>query len=134
MCERVKPTPGTAVMDPESPVCFIGCPRQPGRTCTAWTNEESNPRWEFRGTRDAPTLLPSYNCAGGCGWHGYVVDGKLIAAQPGVSVLTLCASCEHPHIVSIGIQPNGRGQIAVDVRVDDARKLAAQPEETSADA
>lgn len=33
------------------------------------------PSWELTGTDDAPTLTPSVNCTGCCGWHGYLTAG-----------------------------------------------------------
>lgn len=29
---------------------------------------------------DKPTLTPSINCTGGCGWHGFVRDGEFVKA------------------------------------------------------
>lgn len=34
-----------------------------------------SPSWELGGTPTAPTLRPSINCVGCCGWHGYLTDG-----------------------------------------------------------
>lgn len=31
--------------------------------------------WEISGLPDKPTLKPSVNCEGCCGWHGYLTDG-----------------------------------------------------------
>lgn len=102
---RTIPEPGTAVMDPEAPLCFIGCPRRPGTVCHAWVNPESDPRWELHGPRERPTLTPSYNCVRGCGWHGFVVDGKLVDAPPGLTSLHVCAACGEPeiHVIRLGV-------------------------------
>lgn len=102
---NTKPKPGTAVMDLEAPVCWIGCPREPGTVCAAWTNADANPKWELHGPPEAPTLSPSYICADRCQWHGFIVDGKLIDAPPGLSSLHLCASCGEPeiHVIKLGV-------------------------------
>jgi hypothetical protein len=36
--------------------------------------------WHHDGDDDAPTLTPSVNCVGGCGWHGWVRAGSLTDA------------------------------------------------------
>lgn len=33
------------------------------------------PSWTWDGNADAPTLTPSIDCQGGCGWHGYLTAG-----------------------------------------------------------
>jgi hypothetical protein len=33
--------------------------------------------WGFNGNLDKPTLTPSFNCVGGCGWHGFITDGVM---------------------------------------------------------
>jgi hypothetical protein len=43
----------------------IGHPDKPART----------PSWRFDGNVEAPTLTPSINCTGGCGWHGFLTAG-----------------------------------------------------------
>ena len=34
-----------------------------------------SPSWHMTGPPDAPSLTPSLNCTGCCGWHGYLTDG-----------------------------------------------------------
>jgi hypothetical protein len=34
------------------------------------------PQWDWDGNRDAPTMHPSINCGGHCGWHGYIRKGR----------------------------------------------------------
>jgi hypothetical protein len=55
------------------------CPRHPGSMCGVPLKPLSNPPhnsgWTFDGNRDAPTLAPSVNCVGGCGWHGWIQAG-----------------------------------------------------------
>lgn len=34
------------------------------------------PEWGWDGNYDAPTLTPSINCIGGCGWHGFITKGE----------------------------------------------------------
>lgn len=31
--------------------------------------------WHWDGNAEAPTLTPSINCVGGCGWHGSLTKG-----------------------------------------------------------
>lgn len=100
-------------------MCFIGCPRQAGRGCTAQVKGDGA-EWTNHGSAEKPTLTPSYNCVGGCGWHGYVVDGKTIDAPAGgVSTLHVCANCQHPEIqtVHVGIKPMGEGRIGAEVKL-----------------
>ena len=33
--------------------------------------------WNHDGNDDAPTLTPSVNCVGGCGWHGFITNGRM---------------------------------------------------------
>lgn len=33
------------------------------------------PTWSWDGNVEQPTLNPSINCNGGCGWHGYMRAG-----------------------------------------------------------
>lgn len=85
-------------MEPGVPVCLIGCPRQPGRVCTAWVKPAADAAWTNTGTDEKPTLIPSYHCVGGCGWHGYVTNGVLSDAPPGVTVnVTECSACGGNH-------------------------------------
>ena len=62
------------------------CPN--GRTCAVMLRPctlESVNAWEFSGSEDAPTLMPSINCiaekdgkpTGGCGWHGFILQGVM---------------------------------------------------------
>lgn len=36
--------------------------------------------WSHDGNDDAPTLTPSVNCVGGCGWHGFIRAGVMTDA------------------------------------------------------
>lgn len=36
------------------------------------------PQWDWDGNRENPTLSPSINCEGHCGWHGYVRGGRCV--------------------------------------------------------
>jgi hypothetical protein len=38
------------------------------------------PMWDWDGNVEAPTFSPSINCleGSGCGWHGYIVGGKVV--------------------------------------------------------
>jgi hypothetical protein len=116
----VKPESGVAVMDPIAPICNLGCPREKGRACAVWVKPAPNAEWENHGTREAPTLTPSYNCVGGCGWHGYIVDGKMVDAPAGgISTMHVCANCKHPEIqtVHVGVKPLPDGRVGVDVKM-----------------
>jgi hypothetical protein len=33
--------------------------------------------WGWDGNLERPTLNPSINCVGGCGWHGHIVGGDI---------------------------------------------------------
>ena len=33
--------------------------------------------WAWDGNVEAPTLTPSINCVGGCGWHGFITAGVM---------------------------------------------------------
>lgn len=37
-------------------------------------------QWEWDGNTDAPTLKPSINCVGCCGWHGFLTAGEFKSA------------------------------------------------------
>jgi hypothetical protein len=103
-----------------APLCNMGCPLQPGRVCTAWTAPAPNAEWVNHGTREAPTLTPSYNCVNGCKWHGYIVDGKLIdAPAAGISTMHVCASCGHPeiHTVHVTPKPMPEGRLGIEVEM-----------------
>lgn len=113
-----KPAPGTALVIAEAPLCNIGCPRNPGQVCTAWIKPAPDALWENHDTREAPTLTPSYICEKGCGWHGYIVDGRLVdAPKEGISTLHVCANCKHPeiHTVHINAGQTPDGQLAIKV-------------------
>lgn len=101
-----KQPPGTASIIAEAPLCHIGCPRELGRVCTAWIKPAPDALWENHDSRESPTLTPSYNCVNGCGWHGYIVDGKLVdAPKQGISTLHVCSNCKHPEIHTVHITP-----------------------------
>jgi len=56
---------------------FYECPR--GNTCGVPV-EGPGQHWQFDGNRDTPTLTPSINCVGGCLWHGWIRNGKMVTA------------------------------------------------------
>jgi hypothetical protein len=33
--------------------------------------------WGWDGNDERPTLTPSINCVGGCGWHGFITAGVM---------------------------------------------------------
>jgi Family of unknown function (DUF6527) len=60
---------------------WFTCPRKPGKACAVPLLPARNPNgagWAWDGDTDAPTLTPSINCVGGCGWHGFITDGKVV--------------------------------------------------------
>ena len=59
-----------------------GCPRRPGSSCSVPVRGESLPNgagpWGWDGNLENPTITPSINCVGGCGWHGFITAGKVV--------------------------------------------------------
>lgn len=58
----------------------FGCPRQPGNVCGVPLLPKRLPNgagWAWDGDIEQPTLTPSINCVGGCGWHGFVTKGEI---------------------------------------------------------
>lgn len=51
-----------------------GCGRVSGMT-VGDPKPVSSPSWRMTGPAEAPTLAPSVNCVGCCGWHGHLVGG-----------------------------------------------------------
>lgn len=41
----------------------------------------AKPSWRWDGNLDRPTLKPSINCVGGCGWHGFVIEGNFVDGE-----------------------------------------------------
>jgi hypothetical protein len=113
---------GTAVIynRPFGPLCLIGCPNGRG-TCNADVKPTpgDGPRWDNIGTDEKPTLTPSYHCIRGCGWHGYVVNGELRDAPPGVSSIVACSECKHPHMIRVEVSADRRCNINVDLAFSD---------------
>lgn len=55
------------------------CPRT-GRPCGSIVigkkeKPDGSPSWLWDGNALLPTLSPSVNCVGGCGWHGFLRSG-----------------------------------------------------------
>lgn len=100
------------------PVCVFDCPRGKGVTasgkCSAAILGPGAP-WKNVGTNEKPTLEPSYNCVGGCGWHGYIVDGEAVetpsvkGATATITTLNICSNCGHPELLSVGLSPQPNG-------------------------
>lgn len=71
-------TQGPAAHTPGGRFLMYTCPR--GRVCGVPIRPHVLPNgagWAWDGDEDAPTLAPSINCVGGCGWHGFVVAGRM---------------------------------------------------------
>lgn len=60
----------------------FGCPLRPGSSCSVPVRGESLPNgagpWGWDGNLESPTLTPSINCVGGCGWHGFITAGQIV--------------------------------------------------------
>lgn len=57
----------------------IGCPCGCGSIISirfAETEHDKGVCWLWNNDRVRPTLIPSIQVLGGCGWHGYLVDGE----------------------------------------------------------
>jgi hypothetical protein len=63
---------------------IFGCPRRAGSSCSVPVKGEALPTgagpWGWDGNFEAPTITPSINCVGGCGWHGFITAGKVVNA------------------------------------------------------
>ena len=70
--------------NPENVRIVFGCPRRPGSSCSVPVKGEALPNgagpWGWDGNLEAPTITPSINCVGGCGWHGFITAGKVVGA------------------------------------------------------
>jgi len=71
----------TAIRDGHTGMMFwFGCPNEPGKTCAVPLAPLALPNgasWKWDGKSIVPTLTPSINCVGGCGWHGHVKRGQI---------------------------------------------------------
>ena len=56
-----------------SPSLYCGVPIAPGRL-------PNGAQWHRGADLDRPTITPSINCVGGCGWHGFVTNGVMTNA------------------------------------------------------
>lgn len=54
-----------------------GCGRVSGMRVGSPKPADS-PSWELFGTPEEPTLNPSVNCVGCCGWHGWLKSGVFV--------------------------------------------------------
>jgi hypothetical protein len=53
-------------------VCPCGCGEL---DCIPVDQQPSEHGWTWNGDMNLPTLRPSLQRTGGCGWHGYLTDG-----------------------------------------------------------
>jgi hypothetical protein len=97
---------------PFGPHCVFQCPNGRGM-CSAEVQPTADAPWTNHGSDERPTLTPSFNCVGGCGWHGYVVDGQLQSAPPGMSSLMICGECKSPHPISVNLSRDVEGRLIV---------------------
>lgn len=122
--------------------CFVifDCPRGVGvgkGRCQALV-KGPDATWKNIGTAEKPTLQPSYNCVGGCGWHGYIVDGEakenpvVQGAAASISTLHDCAACGHPEIMTVGLTPQPTGALNIAFQRTEVRKPASNPDASPA--
>lgn len=59
-----------------------GCGRESAMHCrTPGTpHPDVGASWELTGLLDKPSMHPSINCVGCCGWHGYLKNGEYSTA------------------------------------------------------
>jgi len=57
-----------------------GCGRF-GRCRIGNPKPEQSPSWLYTGPESKPTLWPSINCKGCCGWHGWLINGQFTLQQ-----------------------------------------------------
>jgi hypothetical protein len=80
------PTAGRAVVHTADwpsgpgPMIWFKCPRD--RLYCGVPAKPSPPNskgcsWDWNGDRVNPSLTPSVNCVGGCGWHGHITNGEI---------------------------------------------------------
>ena len=57
-----------------------GCGQDSGMHCRTPGTPHPPDRqsWELSGLPDAPTMHPSINCVGCCGWHGWLKNGEYV--------------------------------------------------------
>jgi hypothetical protein len=69
------------VVDDEGRRIIYTCPLGAGkRACAVPIHPNVLPNgasWQWDGNEEAPTLSPSINCVGGCGWHGWIQNGVM---------------------------------------------------------
>jgi hypothetical protein len=64
--------------------CWFKCPKREEHECHVllkpWPINTHT--WDWDHNEQAPTLSPSINCNsnGGCGWHGFIREGKIVDA------------------------------------------------------
>lgn len=72
------PSEGWSVADQSYKRIVYVCPR--GNHCAVPFKPGELPNgasWNFDGNNDRPTVTPSINCVGGCGWHGFITEGVM---------------------------------------------------------
>ena len=55
-----------------------GCGQESGMNCRVpgEPHPPSGQSWELSGLPESPTMSPSINCVGCCGWHGWLKNGE----------------------------------------------------------
>lgn len=82
--DRHEPGAFVWIVDDEGRRIIYTCPRGAGkRACAVPIHPNALPNgasWQWNGNEEAPTLTPSINCVGGCGWHGFITQGRMSGA------------------------------------------------------
>ena len=69
--------PGEYELTAGDPIMMIACPGCGHVSGIRVGNPKpaDTPSWAIAGDPNSPTLSPSINCVGCCGWHGYLRNG-----------------------------------------------------------
>jgi len=70
-----------ATIPPEDGIWLGFCCPRTGKPCGSilvgnGEKPADSPSWRWDGNIQSPTLTPSINCVGGCGWHGFLTAGE----------------------------------------------------------
>lgn len=68
---------GEPVLRKEHSALAFRCPgcNRPSAITVGIEKESNKHQWKWDGNIEKPTLQPSINCVGCCGWHGYLIAG-----------------------------------------------------------
>lgn len=70
----------TRYSDPENKIAglLFKCPCGCGDTCGINFHEDFEPRWDWDGNKEKPTVSPSIQRIGDCKWHGWFEEGRWV--------------------------------------------------------